>query len=413
MRWQREIGAYWPLLAISVVLACGCRDSASSKPSTKPVQSTAAKTGTMPSDEECRQFAAKIKEAIRTGDNAALDRLIDLDAILESATGGIPGVESARRQFIREARDMARLGFSYGSMLVGALEKGGSYDLLKIVTVDGQKRVRFRILLPEGGVNYHDWTVVKEPNGNVRAIDLFSHNVGESSAKSIRRGFLIVAAEASKSVLARLTQEEHDYVKHSQDILAMGLAIRDGQYQQVLAIYSRLPALLQKDKTVLLFRMNAASQLGDEQQHFNAIVDLKRFHPNDPCMAMVSLDFYILRKEYDKALACVDQLDKAVGGDPYLNIMRAYIHSAKGDAKNAKRLAEEAVKEGPTLIDGHWMLVNLSLAEKDFDELTRLLIDYEQRFQADLTDVLKTPEYADYVKSAQYQQWLRRHEPKK
>ena len=37
---------------------------------------------------------------------------------------------------------------------------------------------------------------------------------------------------------------------------------------------------------------------------------------------MISIDYYLLKKDYPRGLECIDRFEQAVGGDPYLNIIR-------------------------------------------------------------------------------------------
>ena len=115
--------------------------------------------------------------------------------------------------------------------------------------------------------------------------------------------------------------------------------------------------------------------------------------------------------EYDRALAAVDRLEKAVGGDPYLDVIRAGIHLAQGDAGAARRLARQAVDGDGTLPDGYWALVNVSLADKRFDETARLLDLLREQFQLEFGDLTQIPEYAEFVQSPEYRQWAQPRTP--
>ena len=49
-------------------------------------------------------------------------------------------------------------------------------------------------------------------------------------------------------------------------------------------------------------------------------------------------------------------------------------------------------------------------AEKDFDETSRLLDTIAENFEIEFIDMTEIPEYAEYVKSPQYSEWLRKHD---
>jgi hypothetical protein len=50
--------------------------------------------------------------------------------------------------------------------------------------------------------------------------------------------------------------------------------------------------------------------------------------------------------------------------------------------------------------------VRISLAEKDFDETSKLLTVMREKFGGDLAQEIKASEFAEYVQSPQYRAWL-------
>ncbi|MEJ7639603.1 MAG: hypothetical protein WKF75_16915, partial [Singulisphaera sp.] len=160
------------------------------------------------------------------------------------------------------------------------------------------------------------------------------------------------------------------------------------------------------DKNLLLLRLQAAPNLGDEE--YTAVIeDFRKYHPDDPCLDILSIDTSILKKDYAKALASIDRLDKAVGGDPYLDSLRAnvYLDGQKPDA--ARQAARRALEREPTLIDAYWSLVAISLKEREFAETLELLNAIGEKFDIVFEDLGTMPEYAEFVETPQYQQWLK------
>lgn len=391
---------------LAALCLIGCEAKRRAKPSPRPTVPRAAVTWETPTDEECRQFAASLEDIVRSGDIAAFNEAIDWDAILESATGGIEGVEKARRGFIADAKRLLGARGSLGQQVIEQAAKGGSYRLLRVRTQGDEKRALFRFLFPQAGVNYYDLILVRQPDGKVKAVDIYVFASAERVSKTFRRAFIPLAAEASKSVLAKLTGEENEYVKNLGNTTEMADAVRSGRYHRALDIYGKLPASLRRDKTLLVLRLQAALQVGEEE--YRAAIDaFRRFHPKDPCVDIISIDKHILTQRYDQALVCIDRLDAAVGGDPYLNVLRAGVNLGQKKFQAARELANKAIAAEETLVSAYWALVTISLAEKDFDETSRLLNTLEEKFKVKLRDLNQVPEYAEYVKSPQYQEWLK------
>ncbi len=400
------------LLLVGLVGLClgGCGRKQPAKPSTQPTVPKAAANWQMPTDEECEQFAASLEQIVLSGDLAAFNSAMDWDAILESATGGIEGVETARRGFIVGAKTALRRPGSAGYELIKQVTQGASYRCIRIHVEGNEKRALFRLLGPEGGLNYHDLILARQPDGNVRAVDMYVFAIAERASQTLRRAFLALAAEASKGILGKLTGTESDYVRHAADLRRMADAFQGGRRQQVLDIYSRLPSSLKRDKSVLILRVGAAAELG-EQEYTAAMDTLRRYHPRDPCLDLMLIDRYFLQKRYDEALRCVERLDAAVGGDPYLNALRANVSAAQEEYDAAREFAHKAIDADPTLLEAYWALVSVSLATKDFDETSRLLRLIDEKFAVEFADLNEVPEYADYVKSPQYQEWLKSRSP--
>ena len=65
--------------------------------------------------------------------------------------------------------------------------------------------------------------------------------------------------------------------------------------------------------------------------------DFRKYYSQDPCLDLLLIDYYTLKKDYAQAIPCVDRLDKSVGGDPYLNVLRAASTSAAGHLNEACR----------------------------------------------------------------------------
>ena len=49
-------------------------------------------------------------------------------------------------------------------------------------------------------------------------------------------------------------------------------------------------------------------------------------------MDLISIDAFLIHKEYDKAQAAIDRLDESLGGDPYLNVLRSTIFMEQGNS---------------------------------------------------------------------------------
>jgi thioredoxin-like negative regulator of GroEL len=207
----------------------------------------------------------------------------------------------------------------------------------------------------------------------------------------------------------RLVVGDQEYVKNWPKLQQMNECLRAKKYQEGLTAYRQLPSRMKIDKNVLLVRLSLAQNAGD-QEYSEAIQDVMTNYPNDPCADFVGIDSYLLRNEFAKALESLEHLDAAVGGDPYLKVMRANVFAKSGNLIEARKACQKAIEEEPTLKEAYWSLVNVSLQEKKFDETVDLLTTLADKFQEEIGDLTNTPDYAEFVSSPEYQKWLKSRE---
>jgi predicted Zn-dependent protease len=158
---------------------------------------------------------------------------------------------------------------------------------------------------------------------------------------------------------------------------------------------------------VQVLRLLAAARL-DTKPYAQALDDYHKLFQNDPTADLLSIDAFFLRGEHDKSLAAIDRLDKAVGGDPYLDVMRGNILFGKGDADAAKRMGARAVKADPSLYAGHDLLLSIALKQNDHPETARRLAIFQDRFNMDFGDLSGAEGMAAFRQSPEYKAWLNR-----
>jgi hypothetical protein len=327
--------------------------------------------------------------------------LANWDVILEGGMAGVESTESSRKNFAKGFKN------AVSRLIPEPINSGATYEFLHTHSVKDEKRVLFRFVNHGGAVNYHDWILARS-NGEIKPTDLYIFSTGERITETIRRGFLPVAAKET-GVFNKLVVGDKEYVKNWGKIKQMNDCLKTKNYQEGLAAYRQLPPRMKVDKNVLLIRLNLAQKAGD-QEYSEAIQDLVTNYPNDPCSEIVAIDAYFLRKEYPKVLKCIDRLDREVGGDPYLKVMRAGIHIKSGNLKEGRLACQKAIEEEPTLKQAYWSLVSISLREKKFDETANHLEILADKFHEEIGDLTDVPDYAEFIRSPEYQKWAKSRE---
>ena len=359
-----------------------------------------SQSGAAPIDKAYHDFARKIEQTVSQGNGRLLDTAFDVDILVERMLGG-RGISA---NIIGGIKQGVRRGLDLGTRLNGIVAKGGSYNLLKLHRQGDEIRALYR-LQAEGGLNYHDIILVKK-DGRVRIADIYVFISGEYMSATMRRPVLPVITRHEKSPLTKLLTGESEYVKSFAHIMSMTDAIRAGKPDEALAIYGKLPASVQRDKSVMLLRFNAATRKGsDSAEYRQAMADMERLFLDDPCLPLLALDLYMLRKDYAKAFKAIDTIEKATGDKAYTDFLRGNIYYMQHKLGQARAALELSIKQEPALLPAYWSLITLALETKDWAAVSRWLTRAEKNAGVQLVDLEEVEAYAEYVKTEEYRKW--------
>jgi hypothetical protein len=390
------------------------RETAAAAPGTSAAPEAAPKRApavpakaTLPSEENCRQWARSFEIAFNKGDVARCNELIDWDALAEKATAWpspSPAVAQFRTQFLANLKSSVRSASGIVGPLIQSVgvQFGGSYKFLRCRTVDGRPRALFRMLGFDRAHNYHEYSLGVSADGAVRAVDFRGYLSGEIISENYRQWFLPFARQAEKGRFEQLAPADREFVANRSQFFAFS---RETDNRRIVEIYSRLPESMKKMRLVLSLRLRAAQSLGNAEW-LRAIDDFLRYYPNEPTNDLVLLDVFILRKSYDQALAAIDRLDKLVGGDPYLKVRRADLLLGQGKPDEAWKVTEAAIAEEPTQNWAYLSLADQSIKNRNFAKTAELLTTMVSKLHMSPGFAMFDPSYAEFRKSNEYKAWL-------
>ena len=366
-----------------------------------------------PTDEDYVRFAESMEKNAKSGDIAAVNRLIDWDAILSRATTPLEGSKAFADQFVlRTKQDVAG---EYGiAAKISKLIRGGSdFRCLRVQVQDGEKRLVFRLLNAKRmSLDYFEFVLSRRADGAVVASDYYTFRTGDTMSQATRRRYRSLAPVFTK-VIARekLSPEDLAYLENDRKFHQMQACSSAGDGRRALEIYAQLPDSWRTEKLVLLTRIEAANHLRG-QPYDEAMKALESALPADPCLDFVLLDYFFANQQYDKAREAIDRVDARIGGDPYQDARRALCCMQQKKYRQAREYAQKAIKAEDSLLLAYGVLLQVALDEKAFDEVSRLLILIEEKSLMVLPDLSTTPAYAEFVKSPQYQTWRKNAKPK-
>jgi tetratricopeptide (TPR) repeat protein len=396
------------LIASSLI---GCSQHASHPHAPPEQKAEKVKAAPQFSEEEARQFAEAFVAAMKAKDASALGKLLSWDAMLDKATADILAPAKEKERFVELMKGTADRTGVFAQQLLEFMKAGASCTFLHHRRIDERDRLLFRVLLPDGAaLNYYELLLDRDKQARIEGVDVFVLANGELMSQTARRAYLTAAVRWTEAANAPLQGADREYLAHFSKVEAMNTLVQQGKYRDALALYDQLPPLLQGDKNVLLTRLRAAQNVGPTE-YAEAVTNFRTFHPGDPSVDLFSIVYFYQKKDFPKALEMIDRVDKALDGDPYLNVLRANVHLDAGDLAAARQAADKAIAEEPMLAEGYWALVGITLHEKKFDEVLRLLRDIDKRFSPQFPDMNALPAFAEFIKSPQYQEWLRSRKP--
>ena len=265
---------------------------------------------------EANQFAKKMESAVSNSKKAEYLELMNVEILIDKTVDGLKMPAKHKKQIVKELQ--AGL---FGQITAASNGPGGSYELLRVRKKNDGYRAIFRLKLGnEGGINYHEVQIVKlKKGGKIQAADIYVYLTGEYLSQTMRRVMIPVAAQANRSILEKLSGKESEFIKNSDKIKRYAKLAKSKNGTSALAIYNQLPKSLKEDKNMLVLRIMASQNTLDvEKDYMAAMNDFRRLFPNDPALLLMSIDYYAVKGDAKKLEETFNNLDTAVGGDPYL-----------------------------------------------------------------------------------------------
>jgi hypothetical protein len=345
------------------------------------------------------EFAWELEQTMTELDPSFFREHFDLEAFFAVVTEGVD--RSTARSFEAGARSTFDLP---GGLVEAMATFDGSFRFLRMMPGE-PVRALFRAA-GDDGLNYLALHLHKNDAG-VRIVDVFPYTTGELMTTSFRNVLLRTAASQDRGLLARLFGKQSAKVEWVDRFAEMTERLATDP-AGVLELYASLPEDLQREASVLMLRIQAASAVGDEV-YARALYDLQRFRPEHPALPMMLLDLHLIHGDFEAAGKSIDALDTLVLGDPYLDILRGNIHLQANEPDRAREAIQRAVERDGTLqYPARWALLEVALTTDDHAATLALLVALEEEHGVEWSDLEGEEAYAAFVASPQYAEWLAR-----
>ena len=317
-------------------------------------------------DEVAEAIGRRLERAAAEGDEEAFSKVIAYEAIADRA------VRLLKNDEIREGVRGGLLSSisQLGRSIITSVSSGGHYDFLRVRERKGHTFLLFRLIGPNSSLDYHEYLLTDGEQGQRRIEDLYQYSIGAFISESTSRAFRLF----EKRVLDPKEQREAALIAR------FAQAADAGKPEDVVRAYKALPERLRREKSFAAAYVKAASQLG-EVAYRSALKLFLDYFPDEIAGDLLGIDFFFAQELYGDAQRCVDRIGRTLGGDPYLDVIRASLYLHAGDSERAVERAKAAILAEKDLLPGYYVLLDIALATENHSGTVKGLDAIERRFQ--------------------------------
>ena len=315
-----------------------------------------------PASDEAQQFARELEAALTAGDKAAIEKLIDYAALFDRAVRlkNPPQVLKTQLDLFRElstsANDTAGISF----LLLEGMDPGNRWQVVHARTAGQppQERVLVRIIAG-GRLVYYDLILGRDKNRRLKVVDMHALLHGHLESESLRRSFMEIVGPHNRAWASSIVGLDPLWLANLDGLLALDKADDDGQFKAALDEYERLPEALRR-QPILLDDALVHARLSSEER-YPKLIDLAcEVAKTEPILRMRVLNVLLDREPDERTFEMLTLVDEAIGGDAYLDVLRADLFESQGKPAEAQKAVAAALGRDPGLVEAYeWQLGRL------------------------------------------------------
>lgn len=353
-----------------------------------------------------RDDMAAIVDDLNSGSFDKLVDAIDDDDMLERIFGLRLIDPRVKRDFREQMSEEESFQRFIESQYQNEAKDGMRARLLLVESRGERGRAVVRFDMPHFQVNYHDYDLVIKGRDRVTVVDWDNYMIGYSFSDYF--GNLLVQGRPTKNAVRKLIDFPNVREFQVFQVIEVLKAARDRDFDRFFEIYDNLDEDLKRQRAVLVAGLEATRNARKRRSQRKILIDIARYHPDDPLLALSLLDYYFPDKQYDKALAALQRVkNKLRIDDAVTNARLSSTHLVMGDFDKALALSEKSVEQEPGLELAWWAVLRAHVAAGNYDTAIPALDQLVNQFGHSLgPDALaKDPSLQRFSRSAEYQTW--------
>lgn len=353
-------------LSLTVSLASGCTSPEDAKTATS-FSATEAESHVPVRDlsrafeNDCYSLCDAIVRSVRQGNAERLAERTDREKFYDRVAESIDLDEETRRR-LREGMARWNVPGPDAAFLTLADDaaRGMRLEPVRLTFGEDDARILFRTRFPDGRFNYLECLVVRHDDGRAMLIDAFSLDAGGWSAELMGQALTETfgsdgSAVDLAGVASRLAQQSEAWKSgHARDSKAFDAAVE------------KYPPEYRESRRVILTQIRASES--DPQRYARHVARLAETFPSDVALPIVSARACRLTGNYAQAFDFLDAVETQIGGDPFLDLIRAECSLGLRDFDDVRRYARKAVEADSALSGGYVALMHAEAASGEYDD---------------------------------------------
>jgi hypothetical protein len=262
-----------------------------------------------------RAFVTALEKSMAAGNLEAAEALVDRDSLLGRATAslGIKDEDALRGVFC----DSTRRAWDERGVLRDYAN--ARFRFLRVRSLGGRAGLLFRSSSRENGMNYALITLNEPAPGDYRISDVFVVGLNEYLSSTLRRTYINVCAGFLNGDASQLPGVNRGYVEHINQVAAISRELQNGGYEKVLLQIKELPEAVQRERSVLLMRLEAAEHVSVEERDASYTAWLAAY-PDEMELPLKFADFYVTHRRWDDAERVLRGLITRLGPDALIKM---------------------------------------------------------------------------------------------
>lgn len=275
-----------------------------------------------------------------------------------------------------------------------------NFEFLRVQKINGRFHFLGRIILKNNGINYIHFSVKKDKKLMIN--DGYSFLINDYFSKSV--------SDVLMFILPDKENEEKDIAAKAEllNMKKIVAAKNQGDYKKMLKLYSGLKDGQRKLKTFLNLRLYAAQNVSNEE-YKKAIDYYYKLYPNEPGLTLMMIDRYLLDDNYDFALQAINKTDSIVGGDVYLETLRASVSTLVDDYETARTSYEAYFKKFPNDPDNaeaYPIYISILVYYDEYVKAIEATKTCKKKFGVDALKEFTEEDYPQFFSSQEYKEYI-------